>query len=190
VEEKMDKTDIELIHETIAGNLQSYDALMIRYQENVYSIAFSFGKTKENALDISQDVFLKVYKKLKTFKENSSFKTWVSKVAYNESINWSKKNKKYFQQDEIDSQSKQFFDKRNPEDQMLTNENTAQLLRCLFELNTKYRLAVVLRYFENRSIKEIASSMDCSEGVVKNMLFRSIQKLKNSLPALQNEVKS
>lgn len=186
----MDKSDTELIHETVAGNLQSYDTLMTRYQDNVYSIAFSFGKNKENALDITQDVFLKVYKKLNSFKENSSFKTWVSKVAYNESINWSKKNKKYLQQDDIDSQSVQFFEKHNPEDQMLANENKAQLLRCLFELNTKYRLAVVLRYFENRSIKEIAFSMDCSEGVVKNMLFRSIQKLKNSLPALQDEVKS
>ena len=97
----MDKSDTELILETIAGNLQSYDTLMTRYQENVYSIAFSFGKNKENAMDITQDVFLKVYKKLNSFKENSSFKTWVSKVAFNESINWSKKNKKYLQQDDI-----------------------------------------------------------------------------------------
>jgi RNA polymerase sigma-70 factor (ECF subfamily) len=73
---------------------------------------------------------------------------------------------------------------------MLVNENKAQLLRCLFELNTKYRLAVVLRYFENMSIKEISTSLNCSEGVVKNMLFRSIQKLKNTLPSLQDGVRS
>ena len=64
----MDKSDIDLINETVSGNLQSYDTLMIRYQEFVYTIAYNFGKTKENALDITQDVFLKVYKKL-----NSSY---------------------------------------------------------------------------------------------------------------------
>ena len=186
----MDKSDMDLINETITGNLKSYDNLMTRYQDYVYTIAYNFGKTKENALDISQDVFLKVYKKLNTFKENSTFKTWVSKIAYNESVNWSKKNKKYLHQDDINDSQNEIYSNRNPEEQILVNENKALLLRCLFELNTKYRIAVVLRYFENMPIKEIATSMDCSEGVVKNMLFRSIQKLKNTLPTLQDGVKS
>jgi RNA polymerase sigma-70 factor (ECF subfamily) len=190
VEKKMENSDTELIQETLAGNLQAYDALMKRYQDRVYTIALSFGKTKENALDISQDIFLKVYKKLNTFKENSTFKTWVSKVAFNESVNWTRKNKKYIQNDEIDSDGPKLYDYQNPEDQLLVNENKTLLLRCLFDLNTKYRLAVVLRYFENMPIKEIAISMDCSEGMVKNMLFRSIQKLRNSLPALQDGVRS
>lgn len=186
----MDKSDIDLINETMEGNLQSYDALMIRYQDIVYSIAQSFGKTKENAMDLSQDIFLKVYKKLSTFKEKSTFKTWISKIACNESINWSRKNKKYAQQEDVEIQAYQIQDNINPEDQLLVNENKTLLLRCLFELNTKYRLAVVLRYFENMSIKDIAASMKCSEGVVKNMLFRSIQKMKNSLPAMRDGVKS
>ena len=186
----MDKTDSELIRETVTGNMQSFDTLMTRYQDSVYMIAYNFGKTKENALDISQDVFLKVYKKLNTFKENSTFNTWVSKVAYNESINWSKKNKKFLQQDDVSETNFKLDTSHNPEEEILVNENKALLLRCLFELNTKYRLAVVLRYFENMPIKEIASSMNCSEGVVKNMLFRSIQKLKKTIPTLQDGVQS
>ena len=186
----MENSDSELIQETLAGNIQAFDMLMKRYQDGVYAIAVSFGKTKENALDISQDIFLKVYKKLNTFKENSTFKTWVNKVAFNESVNWTRKNKKYIQHDEIEHYNHNLYDKQNPEDQMLVNENKTMLLRCLFDLNTRYRLAVVLRYFENMPIKEIATSMDCTEGTVKNMLFRSIQKLKNSLPALQDGVRS
>ena len=155
----MDKTDIDLVHETVAGNMQSYDTLMTRYQEFVYMIAFNFGKTKENALDISQEVFLKVYKKLNTFKENSTFKTWISKVAYNESVNWSKKNKKYLQQDEISNIKINPASNQNPEEELLIEENRALLLRCLFDLNTRYRLAVVLRYFENMPIKDIAASL-------------------------------
>ena len=186
----MDKSDMDLINDTVAGDLQSYDKLMTRYQEYVYTIAYSFGKTKENALDISQDVFLKVYKKMNTFKEKSTFKTWIGKVAYNEGVNWAKKNKKFLYQDDTDDRKNDLHENNNPEDQMLVSENKALLLRCLFDLNTKYRLAVVLRYFENMPIKDIAVSLNCSEGVVKNMLFRSIQKLKNSLPAMQEGVKS
>ncbi|MCK5034033.1 MAG: sigma-70 family RNA polymerase sigma factor, partial [Calditrichia bacterium] len=115
---------------------------------------------------------------------------WIGKVAYNESVNWSKKNKKFLYQDDTDDKKNEIHIDYNPEDQMLVSENKALLLRCLFELNTKYRLAVILRYFENMSIKEIAVSLNCSEGVVKNMLFRSIQKLKTILPSLQDGVKS
>ena len=186
----MDKSDVDLINETASGNLQAYDTLMMRYQDFVYTISYNFGKTKENALDITQDVFLKVYKKMNTFKENSTFKTWIGKIAYNEGINWSKKNKKFLYQEDTEDKKSELYEDINQEDQMLVNENKAQLLRCLFELNTKYRLAVVLRYFENMSIKEISTSLNCSEGVVKNMLFRSIQKLKNTLPSLQDGVRS
>lgn len=186
----MEKPDNELINETLAGNLQSFDSLMIRYQEFVYSIAYGFGKTKENSLDITQDIFLKVYKKMNTFKENSTFKTWLGKVAYNEGVNWSKKNKKFLHHDDAEDLKSEIAEFHNQEDQMLVSENKTLLLRSLFELNTKYRLAVVLRYFENLSIKEIAKSLNCSEGVVKNMLFRSIQKLKHTLPVLQDGAKS
>lgn len=186
----MDKSDKDLINEIVSGNLNSYNNLMARYQEYVYTIAYNFGKTKENALDISQDIFLKVYSKLNTFKEKSTFKTWIGKVAYNESVNWAKKNKKYLHMDDTDDKNNEIPEFNNPENQMLVSENKSLLLRCLFELNTKYRFTVVLRYFENMSLKEIATSMNCSEGVVKNMLFRSIQKLKASLPALQDGVKS
>ena len=69
------------------------------------------------------------------------------------------------------------------EDELLAKEYRSQLLRSLFALNTKYRLAVVLRYFEDMPIREIAGSMKCSEGVVKNMLYRSLQRLKVNLQA-------
>jgi len=174
----MEKTDMQLIEQTLSNNLQAFDELMKRYQKLVYSIGYSFGKTRENALDISQDVFLKVYKKLNTFKGNSSFKTWLTRISFHECINWQKKNSKY-----SDNKNPEEFDmnlstQTTQEDELFAKEHKAMLLRSLYELNTKYRLAVVLRYFENQSTKEIATSLKCSEGVVKNMLFRSLQKLR------------
>lgn len=181
----MERTDMELIEQTLSGEHQSYDALMIRYQKLVFSIAFSICKTYENAMDITQEVFLKAFKKLNTFKGSSTFKTWISKISYNESINWQKKNSRHQDYEDTQQFEWKIFNDSNQEDEILAKENRVMLLRSLFDLNTKYRLAVVLRYFENQSIKEIAVSMNCSEGVVKNMLFRSIQKLKRNLLSLQ-----
>ena len=166
------------IEQTLANDLKSFDELMKRYQRLVYSIAFGFGKTYENAMDITQDVFLKAYKKLNTFKGKSTFKTWISRISYNESINWQKKNSKHSESTNPEDIEMNISTHSTQEDDLLARENKAMLLRSLYELNTKYRLAVVLRYFENQSIKEIAASLECSEGVVKNMLFRSLQKLK------------
>lgn len=172
-------TESELINNVRAGSEESFDQLIQSYQNHVYNVAYSFTKNSENALDISQDVFIKVYKNLSAFRGDSQFRTWVTRIAFNESQNWLKKNKRHMQMQDINESP----DHVVHEDEVLVEENKTILLRSLYELNTKYRTAVVLRYFENYSIREISSVLGCSEGVVKNMLFRSLQKLKNYLKA-------
>lgn len=172
-------TETELINNIRTGSEESFDQLMQMYQTHVYNVAFSYTKSSESAMDISQDVFMKVYKNLARFRGESQFKTWLTRIAYNESYNWSKKNKKYMQMENLND----FDGSMEQKDEVLAEENRTILLRSLYELNTRYRLAVVLRYFENYSIREIATVLECSEGVVKNMLFRSLQKLKHYLKA-------
>ncbi|KAA3617709.1 MAG: RNA polymerase sigma factor [Calditrichaeota bacterium] len=173
--------DLELINKTLANNLSAYDELMQRYERLVYTISFGFGKNKENALDITQNVFIKCYQKLSTFKAKSSFKSWLTKISYNEGVNWVRSNQKFSKHESIDEHLDLPSIALSNEDEYLAKENKSQLLRSLYNLNTRYRLAVVLRYFEEQSIKEIAETLQCSEGVVKNMLFRSLQKLKENL---------
>ncbi len=172
-------TESDLITDVRTGSEESFDQLMQNYQSHVFKVARTFTKDSESALDISQDVFIKVYKNLSTFRGESQFKTWLTRIAFNESQNWLKKNKKHIIMENINPNTGQV----DHEDKTLAEENKTILLRSLYELNTKYRLAVVLRYFENYSIREIASVLKCSEGVVKNMLFRSLQKLRIYLKA-------
>ena len=179
-------TDLQLVQNTLDGRLNAFDELMQRYQKLVYSVAFGFGKTKENAMDISQNVFLKVYEKLHTFKGDAEFKSWLMRVTYNEGVNWVRKNKKSNLEEPLEKIEPYIKFDLTDEDEFIAKEHKLELIKCLFNLNTRYRLAVVLRYFENKSIKEIAAVLDCSEGVVKNMLFRSIQKLKTSLHLQEN----
>lgn len=177
----MNKDDYLLIEEILSGNLNSFDHLMERYQNLVYKISLSFGKTKENALDITQNVFLKAFQNLKSFRGKNNFRSWLSRIAYNEGQNWNRQTKRLETDDTIDLDDKFLVREPTQEDELLAREFRHQLLRSLFNLNTKYRLAVVLRYYQNMSIREIASILNCAEGVVKNMLYRSLQRLKESL---------
>lgn len=177
----MEISDQELIQQTVNGSLESFDQLMERYQGLVYKVAYGFGKNKQNSLDITQNVFLKAYENLSSFKAKGSFKAWIAKIAYHEGINWTKKNSPYEKSEIFEETHVNQYDGLSQEDELLARENKAQLLQSLFSLNTKYRLAVVLRYFNEMPIKEISKVLKCSEGVVKNMLFRSLQRLKNNL---------
>ncbi len=174
-------SDFDLIQKTLGDDLTAYDELMKRYQGLVYKICFGFGKNKENALDISQNVFIKSYQKLASFKGKSTFKAWLVKISYNEGVNWVRSNQRFSKHETIDEHLDLPSIALSNEDEYLAKENKSQLIRSLYSLNTRYRLAVVLRYFEDQSIKEIAQTLDCSEGVVKNMLFRSLKKLKENL---------
>ena len=100
---------------------------------------------------------------------------------YNEGINWHKKNKRYIQLSNIEDIEMDEYYNNPQDDEILARENRALLLKSLLNLNTKYRLAVVLRYFDDMPVREISGVIGCSEGVVKNMLHRSINKLRENL---------
>lgn len=183
----MEISDHELIQQAVRGSLESYDQLMERYQRLVFKVAFGFGKNKQNSLDITQNVFLKAYENLSSFKGKGSFRAWIVKIAYNESINWIKKNKYYESSELFEEILMNHCDGISQEDELLARENKTQLLQSLFALNTRYRLAVVLRYFNEMPIKEISGILKCSEGVVKNMLYRSLRQLKQNLQEMSHD---
>lgn len=178
--------DFELVEKIKNGNVEAFDALMKKYQRLIYKISYGFGRNKENALDISQEVFLKVYQKISSLKDESLFKSWLSKIAYNEGVNWVRKNKYINKQSSLDKQHEMIVHSISHEDEYLAKEHKSELIKSLYNLNTRYRLAVVLRYFEDMPIRDIAQTLECSEGVVKNMLFRSLRKLKDSLQVQNN----
>ncbi|MCB0282397.1 MAG: sigma-70 family RNA polymerase sigma factor [Calditrichae bacterium] len=181
----MNDNDFELIKLTKNGDLTAFDSLMQKYEKLVYKISYGFGRSKENALDISQEVFLKVFQKINKLRDDRLFKSWIIKITYNEGVDWVKKNRHLQTHASIDNETDFLIQAPSNEDEFLAKEHKSELIKSLYNLNTRYRLAVVLRYFEDMPIKEIAQTLQCSEGVVKNMLFRSLRKLKTSLQ-LQN----
>ncbi|MCP4200959.1 MAG: sigma-70 family RNA polymerase sigma factor [bacterium] len=175
-----ESTDTELIEATLGGREEAFEMLMKRYERFVYKLAFGFGRSHENALDLSQTIFLKVYRKLSLFQGQSSFRTWLAKVAYHEGLNWRRANRRHL--DGREELTQVADSGSTPQDQgVLKEERTRLVLGGLAQLNRRYRTAIELRYFHGMGVREIASVLGCSEGVAKNALFRGIRRLRSQL---------
>jgi RNA polymerase sigma-70 factor (ECF subfamily) len=179
--ERLDRTDRALIEESLAGRLESFDALMQRYERLVYRVSVLYGGNRENALDISQNTFLKCYRHLRAFRGDSAFKTWLLRIAYNEGLNWVRSRQRHGETEELDAESTPLPGAPAPERDLVAQERRTALMQKLDELNPRQRTAVTLRYFRQMPLREIADVLECSEGNVKNMLFRSVRKLRQSM---------
>lgn len=173
-------SDTELIGAALAGSEESFDRLMERYQRFVYKLAYGFGRNHDNALDLTQTIFLKVYTKLALFRGQSSFRTWLAKVAYHEGVSWQRANRRHAEGHE---ELVELTDTKraSQDDEVLKNERRQMVLGGLARLNRRYRTAVELRYFHDMGPREIAAVLGCSEGVAKNALFRGVRSLKSQL---------
>ena len=144
-------------------------------------MAYSFTKNSDFAMDITQNVFLKTYHRLHTLQNRDGFKSWLMKISHNEGIDWVRKNKNYNHEEIDEDIMANDVSVLNSEQNLIVKEQRAMLLKSLFTLNTKYRLAVILRYYKETPIKEIAEVLETSEAVVKNMLYRSLQRIRIDL---------
>jgi RNA polymerase sigma-70 factor (ECF subfamily) len=170
-------TDQVLVEEILAGSRVAFDGLMKRYERWVYRISFSYTRDPEDAMDVTQDVFLKVYSKLDTYRGSGAFRTWLLSIAHRENINWLRRHRKY--RDHVGLTGETAPPRpATQESDVLKRERRTQLLGAMRELNPKQRLAITLRYYEQAQIREIATVLKCSEGTVKSILFRSLQKLR------------
>ncbi len=178
----MDTIDIALVARTLEGSLEAYDQLMRRYERLVYRVARGFAGTHEGALDISQEVFLKAYRKLSTLDAEGSFKAWLIRIAYRESSNWLRAERRRGEHVELEGESQPEISE-GPDNALLRGEQRSLVLEALERINPRGRRAVFLRYYEDRPIREVAALLDCSEGVAKNILFRSVRRVRDALGA-------
>ena len=182
----MHLSDETLIEEIRAGSQAAFGLLMERYQRLVFRIACAYSSRNEDALDISQDVFLKAYHKLDSFERKGPFKAWLLRIAHNESVNWTRKHRYHRDVDELTPDNAPRL-RPVQEDELVRREYQELLRGEMDNLNDRQRQAVTLRYFEDMPLSEIASVLECSEGVVKSILFRSLEKLRNRLTALRRD---
>ncbi|MEW6363267.1 MAG: sigma-70 family RNA polymerase sigma factor [Acidobacteriota bacterium] len=176
------RSDEELIEATIGGDFEAFDELMRRYERLVYRVVFGFVGCREAAMDVTQNVFLKAFRGLRGFRSQASFKTWLVRISYNESMNWSRSDRPHADgRESIEDFDDKIAVNATQEGELLANERLAGVKQAMGKLNDRYRLALVLRYFQGLGLGEIAEVLGCTEGVAKSILFRSVRSLRETL---------
>lgn len=170
--------DQPCIDKVIQGDNQAFAVLVDRYKHMVFTLAMKMLKNKEEAEEVAQDVFLKVFQALPTFKGDSKFSTWIYRIAYNRSLDYLKKQGRTLNTTAIDAQ-KEFnipaLD--NTLDVLDSKERKHTIKEAMNELAADDTLVLTLHYFEELSLKEISKVMGITVDNVKVRLFRSRKRL-------------
>lgn len=174
----MTTNDQHYINQILNGNTNAFASLVDRYKDMVYTLTLRMLKNREEAEEVAQDTFIKVYKSLSKFKGDSKFSTWVYKIAYNTSLDRLKKNKKFLNNVPIDEFTEhQVKTLSTVLDTLESKERELAIQRCVNLLPADDSFLLTLYYFEEQSLDEIAQAMNLLPNNVKVKLFRSRKKL-------------
>lgn len=186
----MTTNDQVYIDSILNGDTNAFTFLVARYKDLVFSLALGMMKHTEEAEEVAQDTFIKVYKSLGKFKGDSKFSTWIYRVAYNTCLDRLKKNKRQQHTVEINEYTEhQVKTLDNALDHLETKEREESIQECLALLPSNDRFILTLFYFEELSLEEIAKVVGLKANHVKVKLFRSRKKLATILKAnLDNEI--
>jgi len=168
-----------IIIQAAKGNIDAFEIIYNNTSSFVYNIAYRITNNREDAQEIAQDVFLKIYNNLGKFRFKSSFRTWVYRIAVNTSINISKrKTKSRNKTVEYNDTIKINNDNRGELEKKIEKENDEKIIASLLNiLNPDQRICIVLRNIEGLNYKEIAETLNININTVRSRLKRAREKL-------------
>jgi RNA polymerase sigma factor (sigma-70 family) len=181
--------DRVLVERARNGDLLAYDELVRRYQERIYATIYHMTANHEDANDLAQESFIKAFRALKSFKGDSSFFTWVYRIAVNRTINFLKQRKKRTTMSlndldinaEHDPDLVALISDRTPRRDLNLMELQEKLNEAMLKLSEVHRLVVTLHDIQGLSHEEISRIMDCNTGTVRSRLFYARQQLQGHL---------
>lgn len=185
--------DVTLMLEFQKGGKASFEKLMTKYYKPLLNFINRFVGNVCTAEDLTQDVFIKVYKNAATYRPAAKFQTWLYQIARNASLNELRKHKRQtvsidetFESEDGES-TRQIADAKavNPADAMTQNETADLIKEAIHSLPENQKTAVLLRRYENLSYEDIAKTMHYSLAAVKSLLSRAKENLKEKLKHLQ-----
>ncbi|NCC62618.1 MAG: RNA polymerase sigma factor [Verrucomicrobiae bacterium] len=174
-------TDEQLIREITADNDAAFKTLMERYQLQVFRTAMGFVHTKEDAEDLTQEIFIRVYQSLHTFQGGSEFSTWIYRITVNMSLNFVRSNRKKRLLQSLEALFTLRSEDKNPLEELESDERDRRIRRAIDSLPEKQRMAFILSRYEELPQKKIAAVMNRSEGAVEQLLQRAKENLKKKL---------
>jgi len=180
------KTDSELVKIFQEGDNEAFDELQRRHQDKIFRIAKRYAKDPEEARELCQEVFLRAFEKLGSFKGKSKFYTWLYRVANNLCVDFHRKRSRVFITDlpedfPISYPIERYGEKFDPLRNIEREELRRKVREAIKRLPPKQRNVLILRYYGELKISEIAPKVGSSEGTVKAQLFHAKRKLAKML---------
>jgi RNA polymerase sigma-70 factor (ECF subfamily) len=182
--------ETQLLELAKAGSLPAFEELVSAYEKKIYNYCLRMTNCREDAEDLTQEVFIKVYRSLKSFRGNSQLSTWIYRIAHNICIDKFRKTKANVYSL---SQTKDREDEREielasaeptPEEKMLAKERQEFIQKCINGLRPEYRSVIILRDIQHYSYEEIAGILDVPLGTVKSHISRARTALREAVGTL------
>lgn len=171
-------TDQYYIDKTKQGDTQAFGVLVARYQDFIFTIVLRILKIREEAEEVAQDAFIKAYESLSSFRGESKFSSWLYSIAYRKALDRLRKNKKYQASELLEEVTEGNFEIiENALEYLQDRERKKIIQDCILQLPEEDAAIITFYYFEDQSVKEIATITGLSEDNIKIKLYRSRKKL-------------
>lgn len=187
-------TDKQLVERVKNGEKAAYDLLVLKYQQRIIILVSRFVRNQSDALDVTQEAFIKAYRALPNFRGESAFYTWLYRIAINTAKNYlavqsrrpSGNNYDVSEIEQIEG-ADALKELATPENLLLKDELQATVLKAIEDLPEDLKTAIMLREIEGLSYEEIASVMECPIGTVRSRIFRAREAIDHEMkPLLEN----
>lgn len=173
----------ELIHLVKEGNGQAFTEIIRLHQKGVFKVAYGFFRDRDDAMEIVQETFMRVYEKIDKFDNHSSFKNWIYRIASNLCIDYYRKfkSKKNHSQDISELDDVQISDMEAPEEHLDRQNFKENLEESLQTLSKRQKMIFIMKHFNALKYKEISEILHISVGTVKSLHHRAARALKEKL---------
>jgi len=184
--------DLSLVRRVKKGDYRAFDLLVLKYQSRVMATVFKYVKEKQLAEDIAQEAFIKSYKSIESFREESSFYTWVYRIAVNTAKNYlvsSKRRDETLMSDFSEDESfyPEKLDIDSPQGLLDASELRDIIFETLSSLGEETRTALSLREFDGLSYEQIAEIVRCPVGTVRSRIFRGREMIEEAVDKYTNK---
>ena len=175
--------DLQLVEQSKRGNQSAFDELVLKYQSQIYYLVLRIIGDSDEAADIAQTTFVRAYRKLHSFRGESSFKTWLYRIAINLSKNYLREKVRKERLPRLPEAEREIEVKL---EEMIARERSQILREAISQLPERQRLALILRIYEELPYKEIARIMGGSTGLAKVNYFYAINNLRKKWKKLNS----
>lgn len=183
--------DEEIIAYIVKGKTELFSVIIDRYQSKVFSTAYNYTHDMEEARDLTQEIFIKLYNNLQSYQNKASFSTWLYRIAVNRCIDWTRKKRLQTvsaisegSEDELDIFDTIADSGSGPEEALIKQENKLYIRKVVEGLPEIYKTVIILYYFEDFNPQEISNIMDVPKRTVETRLYRAKNLLKLRLEEL------